>query len=102
VQDYRRYLVVPKQKKGTQRTLRHNNNNKSGLTVAPCIVAAADVVELNVWERGARPYPGLGTWRSALTTGQSRCRWCSSDVDDVQDAYVRVRVGWWLVWMGGC
>lgn len=55
---------------------KRRNNNKSILTVTPCIVvAAADVVELNVWERGAKPYPGLGTCRSALTTEPSRV-WC--------------------------
>lgn len=41
------------------------------LTVTPCIMAPADVVELNVWERGAKPYPGLGTWRRELTTIKS-------------------------------
>lgn len=46
----------------------------------------AETAELNVWERAAKPYPGLGICRNELTTGQvirlsgSRVMWVSGVV----------------------
>lgn len=50
---------------------RRSGDMKSLLTVTPWAVVVepvAETAELNVWDRAAKPYPGLGICRNELTT----------------------------------